>query len=270
MKFCSKCGAQLNDTDKFCQNCGTPVPDAFSQSAAYGAQPGAGGQQTYQPGQQMYQPGQQAYQPEQQMYQPGQQAYQPGQQTYQPGQQTYQSYGQQVQAKPKKKFPFPIVIGAAALIIIAVCLIVIFTGSGSLTMNGAVKSYYKALQKESGKAYIEATCSPSMIKALEKELGISKSKLIKKMDSGMSYLVDEGVKYRNFEITDKEKYDKDEIKEGIDDIKDETGVRVKISQMYDITVEFEMWDPDYEEWDSDEEDLTVYKSGGKWFVMPEL
>ena len=254
MRFCIKCGAQVSETDKFCQNCGTPVSEIPTPSPA--------GMQTPQGNN----GGQQAA--PQYQYQPGQQPYQPGQQPYQ---QSYQQYGQpaQAQTQTKKKFPVPIIIAAVAVIAIVVSLILILTGSGSLTMKGAVKTYYKALQKGDGKAYLEATCSPSMVKALEEETGKSKKTLISYLDMALAFTAEDGVKYKSISITDKEKADKDDVKDAIEEIKDETDVKVRISKMYEIEVEYKVWDPDYEEWDSDDETLIVYKSGIKWYVMPE-
>ncbi|MBR0536241.1 MAG: zinc ribbon domain-containing protein [Clostridia bacterium] len=94
MRFCSKCGKELDDNAVFCMNCGNAVD---VQSAAH--QPNQQGyQQPYQQGyQQPYQQGyQQPYQQGyQQPYQQGyQQPYQQGyQQPYQQGyQQPYQPY----------------------------------------------------------------------------------------------------------------------------------------------------------------------------------
>ncbi len=86
MRFCSKCGKELDDNAVFCMNCGNAVD---AQSAAH--QPYQQGyQQPYQQGYQ--QPYQQGYQqPYQQGYQqPYQQPYQQGYQ--QPYQQPYQPY----------------------------------------------------------------------------------------------------------------------------------------------------------------------------------
>lgn len=35
MKFCSKCGSQINDNDNFCPMCGTPVVKEFSNQSYY-------------------------------------------------------------------------------------------------------------------------------------------------------------------------------------------------------------------------------------------
>ena len=37
MAFCSKCGSQLNDGDKVCGNCGTPVPGASHAGSSSGS-----------------------------------------------------------------------------------------------------------------------------------------------------------------------------------------------------------------------------------------
>jgi predicted amidophosphoribosyltransferase len=122
-KFCKKCGAPMNDTQKFCGNCGTEYVDEQNSKtvildsnkadhtriddnnpanqAAENNQPGT--QQTN-PAQQNYQApqaGYQSQQPEQARYQQPQQVYQQQQPQYQPFQQGQGGFC------PKCGFPIP-------------------------------------------------------------------------------------------------------------------------------------------------------------------
>lgn len=53
MKYCTKCGAQCNDTEKFCKECGAPLPENQNMAGASSSntyQNGASSGNTYQNG----------------------------------------------------------------------------------------------------------------------------------------------------------------------------------------------------------------------------
>ena len=166
----------------------------------------------------------------------------------------------------------PVYAAAAVLVIL---LIVFFfrsvVGSGSLTMKGAVKSYGKAIEAQSGKKMLNATMSGPLIKAVKKGEDMTKRDIIEELDS----IYDDSdmkIKIKDIRITDKEKMDKEDVKEFNEGIKDETGVNPHIKKVYQVEVKYKQrykyTGDDWTDWDKKTDTLYVYKSNGNWYVFP--
>lgn len=231
MKYCINCGSQLSDKDKFCTKCGAPQ-GAQQQSNVQPVEQGA--QQSY-------------TQPD-------------------------QSYIYQQPVKTSGKFS---VKGAALLVgIVVVALGVIyllfqlFTG-GSGSIEKAVEEYYEAICDKDGDTLLEVTCTDSMVRALEESSGYEKDDIAYALEVAIEYSYEDFGKVRNVKVEEQDKMTKAELSQGLEEIKDETGVDVKISEMREVEVTFEYYDTYYEEWDEDTEYLIVYKSGSKWYVFPD-
>lgn len=255
MKFCSNCGKQMNDDERFCQACG----------ADSAAQP----QQVAQP--------QQAAQPQQPTYTYAAPA---GQQTTSGnaqnpyGQPVYAAGNQTAQTKPAKFNNKMLPVYAAAAVLVILLIVFFFrsvVGSGSLTMKGAVKSYGKAIEAQSGKKMLNATMSGPLIKAVKKGEDMTKKDIIEEFDS----IYDDSdvkIKIKDIRITDKEKMDKEDVKEFNEGIKDETGVNPHIRKVYQVEVKYKQrykyTGDDWTDWDKKTDTLYVYKSNGNWYVFP--
>lgn len=165
------------------------------------------------------------------------------------------------------------VIGAAAIALVLV-LIFLFrsvVGSGSLTANGAVKDYFKAVEDGSGKKIMNATLSNPMIKALCAEGDMTKKELIESLDMDYDKYGFE-FQYRKIVIEDKEKVDKADVKEFNKACKDSTGVNPHIRKAYTIEVSYECryaYGGEWSDWEDDSETFVVYKSNGNWYVMED-
>lgn len=246
MKFCSKCGAQLEDSVKFCGTCG-----AAQEVAQSSAQSATETQANY------------TYEQPVNNNQPI------------PG-------GESLIEKGKKLTQGKVwLIPVAAVAVIFLTWFVIFffrtvVGSGSATMKGAVNAYYKAMQKMDGKALVNATMSNSMLKAMKESEDMTKREIIEELDENFEdmqdlyedwYDEDYKVKYKNIKIKDKDKYDRDDIKDIVEEIEDETDVKVSIQQIYEVEVSYREWDCIEEEWNKEEATLILYKSAGNWYVM---
>ncbi len=244
MKFCSNCGTQLEDSTKFCSTCGAKQPEVQPQPQV---QPQAAPQYTY-----------------------------------------AQPYGTpqaaQASAPAENKFKklikgkvWLIPVAAVASIFIIWLLVFIFrsvVGSGSVTMKGAVKAYYEAEAKLDAKKYINATMSNSMLKAYKESEDMTKRELIEDLQDSFDLVVeyygdDYEVKYRRIKIEDKDYYDRDDVKDVVENIEDETDVKVSIQKICEVEVSYEKWNYRTEEWEDGETDLILYKSAGNWYVMPE-
>lgn len=244
MKYCINCGSQLSDQDKFCTKCG--APQGAQQSNTQPVEQGVQQQSNAQPVGQSVQ--QQSYtQPD-------------------------QSYIYQQPIKTSGKFSAK---GAALLVgIVVVALGVIyllfqlFTG-GSGSIEKAVEEYYEAICDKDGDTLLEVTCTDSMVRALEESSGYEKDDIAYALEVAIDYSYEDFGKVRNVKVEEQDKMTKAELSQGLEEIKDETGVDVKISEMREVEVTFEYYDTYYEEWDEDTEYLIVYKSGSKWYVFPD-
>jgi len=132
-KYCKQCGAQLNESARFCPGCGATV-EAEPGQQEY-APPGQPQQQEYAP------PGQ----PQQQEYAPPpQQGYEPPgyppQQGYAPPppqpEQPPQAYGYTTPPPPKKKLPVWLIIVIIVVAFLAICVIVALADSDDTAGRG--------------------------------------------------------------------------------------------------------------------------------------
>lgn len=260
MKYCAKCGKQMNDGDNFCPSCGTPQTNGLSQQASEYADSSDGPSYTYD-----------TSDGSRPMY------------TYDSlsvEQQLQNMYSQNPSAdgkvrrvkkkKQKSKRRLIPLFGAAAVLII-LFLVFFFryvTGSGSLTKNGAVKAYYGALHSKDGEALLDAMVSDSLLKAIEEDSGFDKERIVRLMRASIT-ASSTNYKYRRIRITNSEKYDKSEISDFVRKIDRQMGASVKISDMSKVEVTYEVWNSYYEEWQESTAQLVLYKSGGKWYVMPD-
>lgn len=239
MKFCSNCGTQLEDATKFCGSCGTKQPEVQPQPQV---QP----QYTYA-----------------QPYGAPQAA-----------QATAPSENKLKKLVKGKVWLIPV---AAVASVVLIWFIVFFfrsiVGSGSVTMKGAIKAYYSAQSDMDAKKYINATMSNTMLKAIKESEDMTKRELIEDLQDTYDlkeewYGDDYEVKYRRIKIEDREYYDRDDVKDVIEEIEDETDVKVSIQKICEVEVSYERWDYSEEEWEDGEATLTLYKSAGNWYVMP--
>ena len=240
MKFCSNCGKQMNDDERFCQACGA---DSAAQPTYTYAAP-AGQQTTSGNAQNPY------------------------------GQPVYAAGNQTAQTKPAKFNNKMLPVYAAAAVLVILLIVFFFrsvVGSGSLTMKGAVKSYGKAIEAQSGKKMLNATMSGPLIKAVKKGEDMTKKDIIEELDS----IYDDSdmkIKIKDIRITDKEKMDKEDVKEFNEGIKDETGVNPHIKKVYQVEVKYKQrykyTGDDWTDWDKKTDTLYVYKSNGNWYVFP--
>lgn len=238
MKFCSNCGTQLEDSVKFCGGCGAAqnVAPEQAQNFTY-EQPVTGAQPAQSNG----------------------------------GFNGLIEKGKKITGG--KIWLLPVALVA---VIFVIWFVVFFfrtiIGSGAVTKKGAIKAYYNAMADMDAKDYINATMSNSMLKAIEEAEDMDKDDLIEEMEDTFDsfedwYGDDYEIKFKKIKIEDVDDYDKDDIEDFVDEIEDETDVKVSIQKMCEVEVEYKMWDYDEEEWVKEEDTLLLYKSAGNWYVM---
>lgn len=289
MKYCINCGSQLSDQDKFCTKCG--APQGVQQNVAAVEQevqqdPATTGEQEVQQNpaavaQKMQQNVAAAEQETQQQNVAGveqevqQNPATTGGQEIQQQQQSYaqpdQSYIYQ-QPATTAKFPAKAAILLVGIVVVALGVIYLvfqLVTGGSGSVEKAVKEYYEAICDKDGDTLLDATCTDSMIKALEETSGYEKDDIADAMEEAVSYSYEDYGKVKDIKVEEQDKMTKAELREGLEGIKEETGVDVNISEMRQVEVTYKYYDTYYKEWNEDTEYLTVYKSGSKWYVFPD-
>jgi uncharacterized membrane protein YvbJ len=243
MKFCSNCGTQLEDSVKFCGGCGAAQEEAATQENFTYEQPAASAQPAQSNG----------------------------------------GFNDVIEKGKKmtggKVWLIPVIaVGAIFVLWFVIFFFRSVVGSGAISKKGAVNAYFKAQAKRDAKAYVNATMSPSMLKAVLEEGDYdNKKELIEELEESYEeydewyedyYDEKYKIKYKNIKIEDMDKCDKDDIEDLVDEIEDDTDVKVKISQMYEVEVSYKYWDSYEEDWEKvKDRELIVYKSAGNWYVM---
>ena len=250
MKFCGNCGTQMNDEERFCPACGADTIGAQNagQQQQGAAQPYSQPMYTYDTAGQQQNVNQPYSQP---------------------------VYGQQPTASPvpaniMKKLPI-IAAAAVVVVILAIFFFRCVVGSGSLTMKGAVNNYYKAVETGKGKKIVDACLSNPMLNAICEEEDMTRMEVRKELEADYDeYSVK--IDYRKIKIEDKEKYDKEDVKELNEDCKDSTDINPHIKKMYEVEVSYEYRYYSFGEWSDWQErteTITTYKSNGNWYVLPD-
>lgn len=235
-KFCTKCGATLDDNATFCTACGakSEVTAASTPAAGSGAAAASGGT--------------------------------PLDQLKQKSMQAISGFNN----NPKKNT----YIGIAAVAVAAVILIVLIISALGGGYKGALNDYFSGICNKDGKDYLNAT-SPGVIqKYLKKEEDIDKDDQIKGAKATAKSKYDRLEDYFgkdlkiSYKITDKEKYDKDDL-EDIEDFMNsfyDDEIKFKFSAAYDLELELTIKGKDDKE-DEIEAEATVVKINGDWVVM---
>ena len=227
MKFCANCGAQLEDSAKFCGGCGAVQEEAANNAANQSII----------------------------------------------NKDAVNNTVNGVMDKAKKITNGKVwLIPVAAVAGIAVIWLIVFffysvVGSGSVTQKGAIEAYYKSFEKQSGKKFLNATLSNSMLKAVKENSDMSKSELIDEYDEYLEDRVDEDIKYKDIMVKFTYDYDREDVKILKKQLKEELDYKVSISDAADLEISYKVWDDDEEVWERRESIITVYKSAGNWYVL---
>ncbi len=288
MKYCINCGSQLSDQDKFCTKCGAPQgvqQNVVAVEQEVQQNPATTGEQEVQQNPAVAQEMQQNIAAAEQETQQqnvagvGQEVQQnPATTGGQETQQQQQSYAQPDQSyiyqqpATTAKFPAKAAILLVGIVVVALGVIYLvfqLVTGGSGSVEKAVKEYYEAICDKDGDTLLDATCTDSMIKALEETSGYEKDDIADAMEEAVSYSYEDYGKVKDIKVEEQDKMTKAELREGLEGIKEETGVDVNISEMRQVEVTYKYYDTYYKEWNEDTEYLTVYKSGSKWYVFPD-
>lgn len=167
-------------------------------------------------------------------------------------------------------------IGSIAIIAAAVVILIV---AGSVANSGAykkpIKNYYEAIEKQDIKKYKKAMGKTvvSAVEELCKDTGGDKDDVDEFFEAFIEpeydNLVDEyGEKLKiSYKIADKEKIDKDDLKELEDEFKDTYDEKVKVSKGYEIELEVTYKGKDDK--GTKDEKLEVLKLNGEWIAVAD-
>lgn len=244
--FCKNCGAQMNDNQKFCPNCGTPV----QQSETVQTQ-GNSGQSA------------------------GNYAYQ---------QAPAGGYPQGTGQSPKKSSgKMPIIIGVIVGVVVLVAAVVgiifglqLFRGSNGAGKTGStytdpIDSLVEGMEKQDGEIMLNAF-SDGTLKSLEEESGYSRSEIADMLEemftSSMGMDVKVGGYQMDFRVDDEEDITGSDLQE-IQDQFESAGIDETIEEAKDLELTLIVGMEDVtDETFEDSMDIQVIKIDGKWYIDP--
>lgn len=231
MKICSNCGKQMEDSEKFCIACGA-AQGADTQQAHYAYDQSMTGAQSAVNAQQPV---------------------------------------AQNAKKRKKLWLIPVIIVGVLSLVAGVAAPTIVKNSGRFKNSGrseedTIKEYFEAISEKDADAVVDLLWSKSMLEVADELYDMDKEELIIEWE-GVFINWDYEVKYKNLEIENIDAVDKDDVNYFVEEIGDEYDTDIKIDKMCIVEVSYEMWSDYYEAWKEVEEEIVLYKSSGKWYIL---
>lgn len=233
-KFCTKCGATLDDNATFCTACGNKMGAPAPAANAPANNDGAAAADT----------------PLDQMKEKSMQAINNFKNN--PNRNTY--------------------IGIVAVVIVVILLIVLIASMFGGGYKGALKDYFKSICNKDGELYMESTMPDKLIDYMEDEMDLDKKDLedeykdeVKDVYSDLKDDFGSDVKI-SFKITDKEKADKDD-REDMEDMLEllSDDIKWKVGAAYSLDLELTIKGDDDKE-DEIEANAIIMKLNGDWVV----
>lgn len=160
-----------------------------------------------------------------------------------------------------------VVVGGIFALWLIIFFFVSVVGSGAITQKGAIEDYFTAIEKQSGKKYLSATLSNSVLKAVKESSDMDKDEIIDEFDDMLEDKYDDDIKYKDVMVKFTYDYDREDVKILKRELKDQLDEKVSISDAADLEISYKVWDDEDEIWYRKETIFTVYKSAGNWYVL---
>ena len=61
---------------------------------------------------------------------------------------------------------------------------------------------------------------------------------------------------------------KKQLRDFEEELEDDMGVKVNVTQAYELEIEYEYREKGDKKWTDDDMDVTAYKVGGRWYIFP--
>jgi hypothetical protein len=229
MRFCGKCGAQVEDGVKFCAKCGNPMPVEQEN----GGQPNTG-------------------------YVPT--GYAPDGTKQSAGAGSVGGFVSSLKSDKNR------LIGFCVTVVLAIVAIILVVNLASCVFGGGYEAPIKKLCKAMEKGDVDELIDAFALDGLDDTLslvGMSMSDITDEMEDDIDDIKCDSVSYK---ITDKEKVDKDDYASNIDSTFTFLGVSADdISGMYKLEVEFTAKKDGEKE--SESASVVVAKVNGDWKIV---
>ncbi len=167
-----------------------------------------------------------------------------------------------------KKSSKKAVLGVVAAVVIVI-LLLIFKALFGGSYKEPIDNMFKAMETGKGKYLYKAM--PTVIFDSEEFEDMKKSEIIEQFDDLLEYVTDgleeavgDDVKV-SVKYLDKEKIDKDEVKEIEEEYEDESDLKLKVSKGLEVEVEVTIKGDDDKK--TEEMKLEVYKVNGDWCIL---
>ena len=172
------------------------------------------------------------------------------------------------------KIPKPLLIVVPAVLVILIIAVAIFSNlRGAGSTEKAVENFYNSLATGNSKKMVSSMMPKELEKAADKamksgEFGNSYDSFAEALDLMFDDYLKDGFKIDRVRITEKQKLERDEVKEFSKDFTHGFDVDVKISEVYMIKTTFRHQDSKDGDWEEDDMKLMIYKAGNRWYAMP--
>ena len=172
------------------------------------------------------------------------------------------------------KIPKPLLIVVPAVLVTLIIVVAIFSNlRGAGSTEKAVENFYNSLATGNSKKMVSSMMPKELEKAADKamksgEFGNSYDSFAEALDLMFDDYLKDGFKIDRVRITEKQKLERDEVKEFSKDFTHGFDVDVKISEVYMIKTTFRHQDSKDGDWEEDDMKLMIYKAGNRWYAMP--
>lgn len=173
-----------------------------------------------------------------------------------------------------KKTIIAVASAAGVLMLLFILLIVGANMRGAGSYKGAVKKMMNSMASGNAKKTVHVMFPRKLEKALDKELKDGDLEYMG-YDSTVDFIEDMfeeelegGIKIRDLDITDKDKMTKKQLRDFEEELEDDMGVKVNVTQAYELEIEYEYREKGDKKWTDDDMDVTAYKVGGRWYIFP--
>jgi hypothetical protein len=172
------------------------------------------------------------------------------------------------------KIPKPLLIVVPAVLVTLIIIVAIFSNlRGAGSSEKAIENFYNSLSAGNSKKMVSSMMPKELEKAADKamksgEFGKSYDSFSDALDIMFDDYMEDGFKIDRVRITEKEKLEKDEVKEFGENFTKGLNVNVKIVEAYRVKTTYRYQEKKDGDWEEDDMRFMIYKAGNRWYAMP--